>query len=699
MREHAPLPAGIGAARLVLLLVGLVVGACASATSAAAACPNEAFRVGPAALLPECRAYEMVSPVDKNGGNVKENVVMRTNPSGDAVAFYSTAAFAEAEGNPMVSAYIARRGGTNWATEGAEAPQFNSAGLLVKTAPAHSLELDKTLQYSKVALTPGANEGGSNVYIRDNLTGARTLVATEAGGQLFQSLTGIVLTGYIDSTDDFSHVLFSARGQLLPEAAPSTENLYEFAEGELRLVNWLPDETVDPSGAHVTANDLPYANTMTPDGSRIFFNTGTFFASPLYMREDGADTVAISASQKAGEEGELREGTFVAASADSSVAYFTSPSDLTDEPGPSGLYRYEIESGELTDLLSDSTGPGGGGQIEVLDISDDGSYVYFASPAALTEDSTEAPGGGNNVYVWHDDQIRLIAVLPPSANEYRGPRQRLADPSGRYLAFGSFAQLDEAEDPLSPACPQSFSTGNEEGMCRDVFLYDYVADELTCVTCTGLPALGHSNLGNQEFHEEGMGDEYPRAVLSDGTVFADTPNRLLERDVNNVGDAYEWQDGEYGLLSTGTSSSPSTFGDSTADGSVVFIRTTEQLVPQDVDASFDVYAVRESGGLAAQYPPPDPEPCLGDECRGQGPVAAEPPVPASGSPRANTNLPASCLAISRRARAAGSKADRLQRKAQRASGKSARKLRKQARKQQKKANRLSAKARNCGGQG
>lgn len=672
---------------------------CASAASASAACPNEAFRVGPAALLPECRAYEMVSPPDKNGGNVKDNVVMRTSPSGDAASFYSTAAFAGALANPMITAYIARRGAANWATESVEAPQYNGAGLFVKTSPANSVALDKTFQYSKLALTPGANEGGSNVYIRDNLTGERTLVATEAGNALFQSLSGIVLTGFIDGTDDFSHVLFSARGQALPEAAPNTENLYEFAEGELRLVNWLPDETVDPSGAHVTTVELPYANTMTPDGSRIFFNTGTFFASPLYMRVDGTDTVAISVSEKAGEEGTLRDGTFAAATADGSVAYFTSPSDLTDEPGPSGLYRYETESGELTDLLSDATGPGGSGQTEVLDISDDGSYVYFASPAPFTEDSTEQPGGGSNVYVWHDDQIRLIAALPASASEFRGPRQRLADPSGRYLAFASFAQLDEAEDPLSPACPQSFSTGNEEGMCRDVFLYDFAADELTCVTCTGLPALGHSNLGNQEFHEKGMGDEYPRSVLSDGTVFADTPNRLLARDVNNVGDAYAWRAGEYVLLSTGTSGSPSTFGDSTADGSVVFIRTAEALVPQDVDANFDVYAARENGGLAVQFPPPDPEPCLGDECRGQGPVAAEPPVPTSGSPRADTNVPASCAALSRRARAAENKADRLQRKVRRATGKSARQLRKQAKKQQKKANRLSAKAQNCGGQG
>src|SRR5690606_24343527 len=117
----------------------------------------------------------------------------------------------------------------------------------------------------------------------------------------------------------------------------------------------------------------------------------------------------------------------------------------------------------------------------------------------------------------------------------------------------------------------------------------------------------------------GMGDHFPLAVLEDGSVFFDTPNQLLANDVNGVMDAYRWRQGSRWLVSTGTDSSPSNFADATPDGSSVFFRTGERLVPQDVDGNNDLYVARVGGGLAGQYPPPEPPPCEGEECRDEPP--------------------------------------------------------------------------------
>ncbi|HEX5984690.1 MAG TPA: hypothetical protein VFY69_10825 [Solirubrobacterales bacterium] len=685
---------------VLALLLGAALFACIGAGSASAACPNEAFRVGASALLPECRAYEQVSPVDKNGSGVLMQIEASAALSGDAANFYSATAFAGAPSSPLMNGYIARRGADNWTTESTSAPLTNIGNLVIFSNPANSAELDKSFQYGTTALTPGAVEGGSNIYVRDNLTGEHSLVAAKEGNALFQNTAGFSTGRYLDATPDFSHVVFTTAVQLLPEADPNGSNVYEFTGGELRVVNRLPDGTVTPGGGRAEPNGgTPWAHAISDDGSRIYFNSDDSGTTPLYMREDGATTIPISASQKTGEEGVVAPANFYAASADGSIAYFSSTSKLTDASTASpGLYRYDVESGQLTDLfagLAVATG-----FRRVMAVSEDGSHVYFAARGALTPGSVDAGTTGANLYLWHAGTLKHIALLPATARETQGPSERMASPSGDQFAFATVAPLSP-EDPKSAACPGT-STTNE--LCRDVYNYDTATGLVTCLTCTGAPGLGHSHLGGQEFKERGMGDRFPLSVLEDGSVFFDTPNRLLVGDVNGVQDAYGWRQGARWLVSTGTDPAPSNFADASPDGSNVFLRTGEPLVPQDVDANNDVYVARVNGGLAGQYPPAPPPPCEGEACRsGSTPTPAPAPSPGTEGLQADDNLPAECLALERSARAADRRAGALRGKARKAgkagNRRAARKLRGKARKQQKKANRLGAQARNCGGQG
>jgi DNA-binding beta-propeller fold protein YncE len=74
-------------------------------------CANDSFRKGPAAHLPDCRAYEMVSPLDKEGGDValwlgKHGLAPRlfelhqSALSGDRFAYSSSFAFADPQSAP-----------------------------------------------------------------------------------------------------------------------------------------------------------------------------------------------------------------------------------------------------------------------------------------------------------------------------------------------------------------------------------------------------------------------------------------------------------------------------------------------------------------------------------------------------------------------------------------------------------------------
>ncbi|HWY17569.1 MAG TPA: hypothetical protein VNY27_02530 [Solirubrobacteraceae bacterium] len=100
----------------MVLLCALAGGLCASAPALAAECPNEQIRIEQGSTrLPDCRAYEMVSPVYKGGYGAL--TIVGVAPGGEGAAFSSLGAFAGSPASyPTNSHYLARRGAGGWQT-------------------------------------------------------------------------------------------------------------------------------------------------------------------------------------------------------------------------------------------------------------------------------------------------------------------------------------------------------------------------------------------------------------------------------------------------------------------------------------------------------------------------------------------------------------------------------------------------------
>jgi hypothetical protein len=679
--------------------VDAIAGADQTFTSSAfpsgGTCPNEALRIGPSAALAECRAYEQVSPVEKAGGNVNLLINAQAAPSGAAASFASTTAFAGNTANALGNLYISRRGENGWFTEGVDPTQLNQTDILAAVSPASSEEFGTTLQTSKVALAPGAIEGGSNVYLRDNATGQRTTIASATGDRLFQQFKfNGTNSAYRGSTSDFGHLLVESSTALAAGATEGTENVFDYTAGHFVLASRLPGGEESESGSHAGYTEHPTydQHLISTDGSRIFFTASSGGAGPVYMRHGGT-TVPISVSHRSGpEDGTIQPVEFAGANADGTVVYFATELNLTDRSETHGrptLYRYEVDNETLTDLTVDPTGPEGGFFNTVLGISEDGSYVYFTAKGALTEEAEEADFFSENIYVWHDQpgggEIRYIGHT-----ENESPPDRLVSPNGEYFAFSAYTAVTP-EDVPSAHCPADPEISNPAERCSQVYEYDFPSGTLACVSCDG-PGLGHSHLGGTD---GSFSNHHGRSVLGDGTVFFNTPNPLLSRDTNGVGDVYSWKHGSLNLISTGTSAQESNFADATPNGTNVFLRTSQQLVSQDTDQSVDLYDARVDGGIAAQNPPPSPAACNGESCRGG---LTQPPAEGQyGTATGAGLMPSACPAGTNALKGADRRAKKLSRQAAEAVGRKARHLRKRAKQERLKAKRLKANGRKCGG--
>jgi hypothetical protein len=402
------------------------------------------------------------------------------------------------------------------------------------------------------------------------------------------------------------------------------------------------------------------ARAVSADASRVFFTLG----GVLHLR--------VNADQ---EQSPVSAGKCTDPSLACTLKVSSSPAQFwtaaTD--GSVGIYsvggelfEYDVDKALAGEAASTLIAKGLSGEVGA---SEDAARIYFVSREEI---GGEGEPGKPNLYLYEAGQsgperYRLIATLDPldlTTTQYWGfglanpePIRNgvRVTPDGSHLAFVSTASLTGYDN-----------TDAVDGRpALEVFLYDIETDELACIACN---PSGARPQGREFGPDNGVirrvaaqlppGETQtfaPRVLSDDGSsLFFESFEALLPRDVNAKADAYQWQraadqaecdergaelfvpasGGCLSLISTGQSPSDTEIADASPDGSNVFIRTAQSLLPQD-PGQVDLYDARVNGGFPP--PPSPPAGCEGEAC--QGPVAApEDPTPSSATFQGPGNL-------------------------------------------------------------
>lgn len=677
--------------RLALFRRALITGALAlglaGSTAGAATCPNDVHRTGASAALPDCRAYELVSPAVKassvsvNSGRFQ---ISEQEAPGlpRAVVYQSLGGFADPVGSGVAFDYLAQRtlenGTQGWSTHAITPPQdplhFNFAlnGYDPLYLSEATPDLTKMVHRTITPVTPAPNLPKlSKLYLRNDLrvpgAGSYQLL-TDAFAPLVAPAipTATQLMNHAGVSTDLHHILFETTWQLTADAPPGDDaKLYKSDDGIVRFVGILPaDEGGGPApvsmagqsaGSYVKAGHTP--NVLSDDGSRAFFTVPTLdFSGRLYMRDDlgTADTsddytVRIDRSERA-VPGPERPATYWNAATDGSRVFFTSAAALTDDAPTTDVdkvYVYDAsrpdtDADNLTYVsVDDEPGDALRAVIGVLDVSADGSTAYFIQRGQLVS-GQPILDAGMGIYAWRDGEgVRFVGRMVDVADpDLTLPVKQGFDdqwatsvtPDGRHLLLG-------LRQPPWPGgfdhgdCPGSGTPIDGKIGCQELYLYDIeTGDHPVCVSCD--PGGSAPSGPAVFFSREGSGasapnSHRPRPMTSDGShVYFTTAERLLPTDVNEVADAYQYDvaAGRLNLISSGQGSEASYFIQASADGHDVFIASREQLSAWDTDREMDIYDARVDGGVA---PPTRPVTCSGDSC--QGDLAPAPPEQSAGS--------------------------------------------------------------------
>jgi NHL repeat len=639
-------------------------------------CTNAALRTGTSSNLPDCRAYELVTPPFKAGES--PHTLLYFDSSN--LLFSTLGAVDHPGDNPGAggSSYVTARSASGWSATPLDPP----ASLARNEGNINEPFLDVSPNFHDTLFQEYLSSSkpiDQRLYLR-RADGSFTEVGPYLSPTTVAAWTPFLgsepkAVPYIGASQDLSHVLFTEeviseggfRWYWPGDSTVKGPSLYEWigthhsgehGDGPALVGVDSSGQLISQCGTYLGGQrpgggaQGDRTNAISINGSTIFFTSAVGGscsgtgppASELFARIDNtladAHTVAISEPGatvcSTCDTTSPSEAIYQGASADGSKAFFLTRQPLLGTDHTQNLYEYNGTASAGQRIIRVSTGDlAGANVLGVARVSQDGSHVYFVASGALTStpngQGSTAQAGSDNLYVYDTQSQRLTFVTTLSTADSSdwdagNPVSRSVEttPDGRFLLFASTNDV----------------TSDASGPASQLYRYDSQTGELVRVSIgqNGFNNDGNLNYNNASFVDPGAALANPRTrgvfISGDGAyVFFASPAGLAPGALDDVrigstlaNNIYEYHNGQVSLISDGrdrslllAGSAVSLLGAS-ATGSDVYFTTSDQLVDQDADTQQDTYDARIGGGFPSGQGAPG---CQGETCQG----APAPPPP------------------------------------------------------------------------
>ena len=632
-------------------------------------CPNQAFRTGPSANLPDCRSYEQVTPHDKEGAHeifsYGSEYAAGAIPGedGEHLALMDPPVAWGAGPTAGQSPYFfTRKAGGGWSMTAAAVQPETSLDIF----GTQLLSPDLTgVAFESTYNTSPESQSGDVEYKAGPPGGP---YATVAAVPAKQAAVGGSSEGWVASSKDFSKLILAVEDRTLAGSATGTKqgtDLYEYAGGELRQVNVdSANHTIGTCGAKVAVggevqSNGGYAETssphsLSPDGSRIFFEAvpGEECNEPshLYMRtgngSEAAQTLDIGAYRFRGANEQDTELLVEARN-----------------NGTSEISLYNVESTTFTKLFTVNSDI-----VDNMQVDEDFNAFYFESGEELAGTGAPAPSpelepgdsAPTNIYRYDISAKELLFVDRIAGQFGAGPALEPVSPDGRYFYFN--AEYVAGVPGGGKGFFRNFENLGQSvaGQTEQVYRYDSAEGLIQCVSCASAfdpepksPAVFDVS-GGSDSGVQGTPNGDPRDMIASadgdfvffGTfaelvpsdIDGEVPSTLLSASFSVSSDVYEWRkpgidgcdhtQGCLALITNGRGGFMNIPLGTDASGRDVFFYTNSKLGPNDNDAAGDIYDARIDGGEPGA--PARPVECEADAC------STPPSAPSDVSPSSST---------------------------------------------------------------